>query len=559
MKIRSVKMALYGFLFCLLGFGSFKFANASLLVNQTGETGYIISDCIVGGSATQCWNSDNSNNIGWGSHSLAGWTSGHFLSYPTTNYVGAVAVKLKKKGSANIRMYISCAAGGGSNVYSDNTLNTDTLSSVSYSEVTFNFTTPNACDLATYPVFAIGFETPRDSVYIAATDVPNSSYPYLGVGDYTACFGGSPCPNTNYQPWLVVADSGGFPTFAIDSPSEFSTLQRNSLFTISGTCLTNGHTVEIGQTAGSGLVSVGSGTCSSGTFSISVPTGSGDQVCYKATDVESEYTTPSSSCYFLNDTGEATISSITWSVPPFSVSSSSPLAFAFLGTDFSTWQLGITIQPRPSITGYYYKVFYGTSSPATYVDSLKSQVGILPLTQDNLDNGLNDQSSPLNKLFGSSAGEWSARAYLYDQNDATIASSSLLTLSIIAGATTTYPSNLLGQDNANCPASSFQIFSVDYGQGLCKSFSFLFSPSQSDMTRFSSLWDGIKQKPPFGWFSVSQETISGINTTTPASLGLLSMSWAGSFKTVVDTGLALLSSYLFLLFVWNRFRKFNFH
>lgn len=361
--------------------------------------------------------------------------------------------------------------------------------------------------------------------------------------------------NNGYEFELIITANA---PLAITNPPEFSTLANNSTSTISGTCPAVGNTINIGQQLGANYQLINTTTCTaSSTFSALITTGAGSQDCYQAYDVQASQTSDSV-CYFTNETGDAVISSITWSQPPFTVSSTSPLTFNYFGADFQNWQVGVTIQPYPSITGYYYSVFYGTSTNFTLKDSLKDQYGVLPLSVNDITNGLHVDNTFVGKSSSSVPGIYYAQAFLYDQTDATISSSSLLSLTIVAGASTTYPTNLALTDN-QCPPTTFSIFSVDYGQGICKIVVFLFYPQAESFNQFGNLWEGIKLKPPFGWFSSSIDSVSNFSTSTPATTTLISLNALSGIVQPVDISLAFLVALSFIFFLVNRLRKWDFH
>lgn len=523
--------------------------------SQTSANGYLHFE--QSGSYRLLWNDNSSDTI------ISNSSANNGVGFVATSTLGTfgtitdVSASFKNQGSATSTVYavVSCVDGTGTHTIT--TSNQDLAgSATTFQNLTYSFSL--TCDSSTMTQVQINFFSTGWQSNDLQIQADNTA---LSAGKGITYYQPSPGNDAFNQSYIlrIAINNGGFTTFAITSPAEFSTLRQNSDRTLSGTCLTDGHTITIREQT---HIYTQSGICSGNAFSISVPIGSAEQYCFRALDIEAD-TETGSVCYFANVVGESTDSSITWAQPPFIVASTSPLSFSFLGTDFSVWQLALTLQPRSTITGYYYKVLIGTSTMDTE-DSLKTQVGVIPLSQEEFNNGFVYYSVPLNKNTVSAPGNYIAKAFLFDENDATISSSSLLSLTIVAGATTTYPSNFIKGKEQECPATDFALhlyappIDIDFGRGFCKAYNFLFVPKEEDFTQFSLLWESIKTKPPFGYFTMQATELSELSTTTPATV-LLDLSAFGSFKTAFDGAIALIIVTSFGLFLWRRFRTFDFH
>ena len=102
----------------------------------------------------------------------------------------------------------------------------------------------------------------------------------------------------------------------------------------------------------------------------------------------------------------------------------------------------------------------------------------------------------------------------------------------------------------NCEGGGF------FDNLLCNLNVALFVPSNEALNQFSSLWDNIKNKPPFGYFVAISAAMSGIvvGTTTLAFAGISDISIFGTLRIV----LVVLLWFLFVFWVFHRLRNFNF-
>lgn len=281
--------------------------------------------------------------------------------------------------------------------------------------------------------------------------------------------------------------------------------------------------------------------------------------------------------------------------------------------DFDNWihniyiDNGLLFRPSFSAAGYYIEVDYGTTTAMTLSDRtslLGNNMGGASTTPFNMPISAN---LPLNerdltiKLNDLDPGEYYAQAKLYLASQSGenaggafyktfyLASTTIISFTITGGAKVGFP----GQSSINCPPTTFAMkfpnsgtvsasipdndpigffyhaifgyvtsspYSVlDLGQGICKAGDYLLTPSEASMNRYDSLWNILKLKPPFGWFTVSKDTISGFNTSTPATTTPPSLSGLTIITRPIDYGLSFLVGFSFIFFAWHRLRKFDFH
>lgn len=246
-----------------------------------------------------------------------------------------------------------------------------------------------------------------------------------------------------------------------------------------------------------------------------------------------------------------------------------PLTQNFTSADFNNWQNCVYMDTGGSSSsgsvGYYVAISYGTSTLNTFFDRTKFgnststlADGLIPIYHLPV-----NECVVTNKLNSLPPGDYQAQAGLYEQftltgNTTFVASSSILNFTIASGT----PVGFVGQSQIEtqvCQPTDFSIFSVDFGYGICKVATYLFYPSQETFTRYTDLWGVIKNKPPFGYFIVSQTELNNLSTSTPASVSLPNLDAFGALKTAIDAGFALLVSASFLMYLFHRFKKMDFH
>ena len=92
---------------------------------------------------------------------------------------------------------------------------------------------------------------------------------------------------------------------------------------------------------------------------------------------------------------------------------------------------------------------------------------------------------------------------------------------------------------------------------LCNLYVSLFIPSSDALNQFSSLWDSIKYKPPFGYYTAVSTALSGvaIGTTTLEFAGVSSL---GGFFNPLRIALNYALWFLLAIWIFHRLRNFNF-
>lgn len=90
---------------------------------------------------------------------------------------------------------------------------------------------------------------------------------------------------------------------------------------------------------------------------------------------------------------------------------------------------------------------------------------------------------------------------------------------------------------------------------LCNLYNFLFIPDPALLNRFSNTWDNIKNKPPFGYFTVIKTNLDNLSIgTTTIALGLES----GDFFGTIRTWFGYMLWFMLILWIFNRIRHFDF-
>jgi len=235
--------------------------------------------------------------------------------------------------------------------------------------------------------------------------------------------------------------------------------------------------------------------------------------------------------------------------------------------DFSQWFVCVNIPLGAGITDYYYTVEYPDSGFAT-IDSLKDNFGAIP----TYGLAITNECSLLSKGTALTPGSVLARTKLYDGNDNLLAIGDILSFTVSSGTGLDGPpaiisGNVPGQSTLTCSATSFAInndtlgIHIDFGKGFCLIVSYLFAPKESDFSQFSTLWDGIKNKPPLGYFTVTKDAIADLEVGTSSSYlvlpteGLIVDYLFDPLKILIST----LCYFLAGIFIYKRLSKFNWH
>lgn len=211
--------------------------------------------------------------------------------------------------------------------------------------------------------------------------------------------------------------------------------------------------------------------------------------------------------------------SITWG---------SDFAQGFVSTDFKFWNACVNIPPQVgnTDTGVFLYADYNTFG-GDNEDQISDDSGyIVPMDPAVGYHGC----IIFNKSTDLVPGRYQAAIKLYTgtgddpQYFGYKVSTDALYFRIIAGSGADLPNNTVANDLGfpenpvvapQCPQTSFRIFSVDFGKGLCSAFSFLFVPSNDFWTTNNEQTHAILfEQAPFAYFEAIEGNInSGLSTT----------------------------------------------
>lgn len=222
--------------------------------------------------------------------------------------------------------------------------------------------------------------------------------------------------------------------------------------------------------------------------------------------------------YFSGAPPPTTNITFDWQNPPFSQNFQSP--------DFHNWWLCATFPTghNPAITGYSFKVDYGTSTPYGLSDDLLNTIGVVNI---NASSTTYTECPLLTKTATSTAGTYKALATLYDQNHSTITQTSILDFTITGDGSVilTTPNNSINTTQS-CGNTNFVVLSVDFGKGFCELTRFLFVPSDSTLQNWTNSKDLMAQRAPFSYFYDLTGALSHLSTTTNATITPLTLNVA---------------------------------
>jgi len=359
-------------------------------------------------------------------------------------------------------------------------------------------------------------------------------------------------PSLSYiMPYMIVNSDLGFVT-----PTTGSQITVNTDQPFSAYCPQNGDQIAIVGIVNGNFVPPTSYpyTCLNGSVMGTFPISSGmtgiEIIDQRTSETASVSITPIEGTT-NNQFASTTIPQIAFQNPPFSPGFSSP--------DFTNWWVCVFLPSNGTTSAFSYSVFYGASSTTlTQSDSLLAQFGQVPQTIGSQFYGCPE----LAKTSSTTPGSYVAYTALYDQNNATIATSSLLSFTITSGTPLLVPNNNLGQSNSlvSCNATTYQLFGWDFGQAMCNVLAYLFVPQTSDFTQFQTLLTTVTSAPPLGYFtninSSLNTNLSEQSTTTLMTQGVSSL---GVVFTPIRTGFQVLLLLLLGLALYFSIAKFNWH
>lgn len=103
-----------------------------------------------------------------------------------------------------------------------------------------------------------------------------------------------------------------------------------------------------------------------------------------------------------------------------------------------------------------------------------------------------------------------------------------------------------------------------FANSMCNLFQYLLKPSQASLNNFSDLKDKISAKPPFGYFTIYKNALSGVTSattttstinTTTSTLSFYRLSSLDFFDDLRDI-IKWLLWITFIIYLFNRFKKF---
>lgn len=95
-----------------------------------------------------------------------------------------------------------------------------------------------------------------------------------------------------------------------------------------------------------------------------------------------------------------------------------------------------------------------------------------------------------------------------------------------------------------------------FSYSICYVMQYLFSPKTSDFDVFTETYDGIKNKPPFGYFGAIKTAIEGFSTSTTSTLSFPDLTALDSdLFDKIKTTLTIILWVAFGFWIFNKFRN----
>lgn len=220
----------------------------------------------------------------------------------------------------------------------------------------------------------------------------------------------------------------------------------------------------------------------------------------------------------FDDTGSVLGTSVQLRNPPFVPGMST--------SDFYNWQVRVNLQaPHSSISAINILVNYGTTTAMslgqtnykTYYGDYFSVASGAELV--NYDMYLRKTSPlPTSAIY--------TQVVLTDQNDATIATSSILSFTVHPGPQTPVPDAVLVGTIVGsvpppfCPETSFSLTGVDFGKGICEIFSWVFVPKPETLQKYAQLGETLKVHAPFSYYYQATDGLSNLTVSSTTMTGL---------------------------------------
>jgi len=230
--------------------------------------------------------------------------------------------------------------------------------------------------------------------------------------------------------------------------------------------------------------------------------------------------------------------------------------------DFTDWLLHYSYGAGMTATSTQVCVDYGPSASSTFA---YQDCGYFFDPHDHIAENVD-----IPKATDLPMGNYKAVGFWTDQNTLlTLASTTELDFSVVFSHTdkppTTFPNGQepVGLAAIGTPESSKPECNNSnvIANGFCKVLVYLFQPTQGSLNMFPNLWDTIKQKPPFGWFSgsISELTATlGSATSTPSNFHINEVSGFAALFAYLKAGLAWLLWFVWIIAIIKMFHNLDF-
>lgn len=210
----------------------------------------------------------------------------------------------------------------------------------------------------------------------------------------------------------------------------------------------------------------------------------------------------------------AATSTVSFKNPPF---------VPFMRTvDFTTWQVCYSLVPTDLPQHFFFRIDYGLTTVGEFSDPSDE------LTRPGTSAAA---CTDIGKSHDLEPGAWGARVGLYDINGVTLPiQSSILLFDVTGGTQQTLPINQIIPTEelpTTCGTTNLKIAGVDFGQGICQLFTFLFIPTNGFGERMALTAVVFQSKAPFSFFYDMVNLIQSQSTTDAGNTPTLTFSVPG--------------------------------
>ena len=224
--------------------------------------------------------------------------------------------------------------------------------------------------------------------------------------------------------------------------------------------------------------------------------------------------------------------------------------------DFESWHLNFGVAAEPPVAGTV-RVNYGRD-PNNYWNEYHDEVNFIAY-----DNEIAEVAIMKGNLL--SAGSWFANGELIIGTSTVKTTVPDIAFSVLGGGgnlenfyygapTSTWATSTLPIQITCDPEDNFFQYS------LCKLAVWLFVPDSGSLNKFSTLTDGIKNKPPIGYFYAVKSALEGLQSTSTKAFELNATSTGALANPVFNplkTGIGFTLWLTFGFWLFNRIRHFE--